>query len=300
MLRKTRKNRNGFKPLLRNLVPLRDGTPGDVEVTGECCERRHLPHSVETGFVHCSNHEVSAMVETYSLTNVPSSQSTEDPRLTHGYDGDMELRERIFKARTDAKLTQDQLAEAVRKTRSAVSQWESGDVRPRHSTLVAIATATGKDLRWLESGLEPDVVGMRVIGEVAAGLWKEGSVEFRPYGIPVAPHPGYPSELQRLYKVSGTSVNKIVEDGAYVHCVSVVDGGIVPENGDLVIVCRQSHGLSEYTAKRLVIEDGKKILRPESTDEQWQADIHLDGDEETTVVITDVVIAKWSPLRRGL
>jgi len=212
----------------------------------------------------------------------------------------MELRERILKARSDAKLTQDQLAEAVKKTRGAVSQWESGDVRPRHSTLIAIAKATGKDLRWLESGLQPDVIGMRVIGEVAAGLWKEGSVEFKPYGMPVAAHPGYPAEMQRLYKVTGDSVNKVVEDGAYVHCVSVVDGGIIPESGDLVIVCRHNHGLSEYTAKRLVISEGRKILRPESTDEQWQTDIEINGDEATTAVITDVIIAKWSPLKRGL
>ncbi|MGW9230593.1 helix-turn-helix domain-containing protein [Pseudorhizobium sp. NPDC055634] len=212
----------------------------------------------------------------------------------------MELRERIFRAREDANLTQEQLAAATGKTRGAVSQWEAGDVRPRHSTLVAIAKATGKDLRWLESGLAPDVVGMRVIGEVAAGLWKEGSVEFKPYGQPVAPHPDYPAQMQRLYKVSGNSVNKVVADGEYIHCVSVIDGGISPIHGDLVVVRRSEHGLSEYTAKRLIIEGKKMILRPESHDEQWQTDIEINGDEETAIVITDVVIAKWSPLKRGL
>lgn len=236
----------------------------------------------------------------YSLTKLTSSQSIEDRYVTLEYDSPMELRERIYKARTDAKLTQDQLAEAVGKTRGAVSQWESGEVRPRHSTLSAIAKATRKDLRWLESGLQPDVVGMRVIGEVAAGLWKEGSVEFKPYGMPVAAHPAYPAEMQRLYRVNGTSVNRIVADGEYVHCVSVADGGITPENGDLVIVCRQEHGLSEYTAKRLVVDGEQKVLRPESSDEQWQTDIIVDGNDDTSIVITDVVIAKWSPLKRGI
>lgn len=236
----------------------------------------------------------------YSLSKPASSKSIEDRYVTPDYDSPMDLRERIFKARDDAGLTQEQLAVATGKTRGAVSQWESGEVRPRHSTLQAIAKATGKDLRWLESGLVPDLVGLRVIGEVAAGLWKEGSVEFKPYGQPVAPHPDYPAEMQRLYKVSGNSVNKVVADGEYIHCVSVVDGGISPLNGDLVVVCREEHGLSEYTAKRLVIDGERMVLRPESLDEQWQTDIVIDGNDDTNVMITDVVVAKWSPLRRGI
>ncbi len=211
----------------------------------------------------------------------------------------MELKERILKARLDAGLTQEQLAAATKKSRGAVSQWESGEARPRHSTLGAIAKATGKELAWLESGLHSDVIGMRVIGEVAAGVWKEGSVEFKPYGMPVAPHPGYPAEAQRLYKVTGNSINRIVEDGAYVHCVSIMDAGIQPQNGDVVIVCRNEHGLSEYTAKRLIFEDDRMILRPESTDEEWQRDVILSGDDDTNIQITDIIIAKWQPIKRG-
>ncbi len=246
------------------------------------------------------NHQILAIFKMYSLTKLPSRKTIEDHERAPSYDPPMELRERIFKARNDAGLTQDQLAAATKKSRGAVSQWESGESRPRHSTLVAIAKATGKELAWLESGLHSDIIGMRVIGEVAAGVWKEGSVEFKPYGMPVAPHPGYPPEAQRLYKVTGSSMNRIVEDGAYVHCVSIMDAGIQPENGDVVIVCRQEHGLSEYTAKRLIFEDDRMILRPESSDEEWQKDIIVSGDDETNIQITDIVIAKWQPIKRGL
>ena len=133
----------------------------------------------------------------------------------------MELRERIYRAREDAGLTQQQLADLVGKTRGAVTQWEAGDVRPRHSTLKAIAQATGKALSWIENGVGAERTGLVVIGEVAAGLWKEGSVSFVPYDVPVAAHPEYPAHAQRLYKVSGNSVNRIVADSEYVHCVSV-------------------------------------------------------------------------------
>ncbi|WFS01611.1 helix-turn-helix domain-containing protein [Rhizobium tumorigenes] len=210
----------------------------------------------------------------------------------------MELKARIYKARRDANLTQDQLADAVKKTRSAVTQWESGDVRPRHSTLVAIAKATGKPLSWLENGVDNERSGLMVVGEVAAGLWKEGSVEYIPRSMPVAPHPDYPPQSQRLYQVSGQSVNRVVGHGEYVHCVSVADGAIYPESGDLVIVRRTEHGLTEYTAKRLLIVDGENILRPESLEAEWQKDIVIDGNDDTQIEITDVVIAKWVPFRR--
>lgn len=194
-------------------------------------------------------------------------------------------------------MTQEELAAAVGKTRGAVSQWEAGDVRPRHSTLAAIAKVTGKPLIWLESGIAEEAVGLLVVGEVAGGVWKEGSVEYIPRGVPVAPHPEYPAEAQRLYQVRGNSVNKLISDGEYAHCVRL--GSIELLNGDLVIVRRSSHGLCEYTCKRYLVVNGKRILRPESNDPAWQEDIEINGDESVEIQITDVVIAKWSPLRRG-
>lgn len=211
----------------------------------------------------------------------------------------MELNERIFKARNTAKLTQDQLAKAVGKTRSAVAQWEAGEVRPRHSTLVDIAKATDTPINWLVSGVDDARTGLLVVGEVAGGLWREASLEFERFGVPVAPHPAYPASAQRLYRVTGNSVNKVVSDGEFVHCVSVDDGGIAPEDGDLVIVSRSEHGLTEYTAKRFHVLNGHKILRPESYDPNWQSDVEINGNEETEIRITDIVIAKWSPISRG-
>lgn len=234
----------------------------------------------------------------YSLTNAPSSETIEDCAVSLGYVWPMELNQRIFLAREEAGLTQQQLANAVGKTRGAVAQWEAGDVRPRHSTLVAIAKATGKDLVWLEAGVGSDQTGLLVVGEVAAGMWREGTVTFKPYGQPVAPHPDYPAHAQRLYRVSGTSLNKKVQDGEYLHTVDIHAGNLRAEDGDLVIVRRMEHGLTEYTAKTLVRSGDKWVLRPESTDPQWSEDIELSGHEETEISVTDIVIAKWSPLGR--
>jgi transcriptional regulator with XRE-family HTH domain len=244
------------------------------------------------------------MIQMYSLTNGASSETIEDFVQIDGYVLAMELNQRIFAARSEAKMTQEQLANAVGKTRGAVAQWESGEVRPRHTTLMAIAEATKKPLHWLVNGTgdadpsSPPRVGLEVVGEVAAGTWKEGSVRFERTYEPVATHPDYPGYGQRLYKVSGNSINKIAANGEYLHAVELHAGGMQPEHGDLVIVRRLQHGMAEYTAKTLVLEDGRMLLRPESTDPDWQTDIELDGDEDTEIAITDIVIAKWSPIER--
>lgn len=236
----------------------------------------------------------------YSLTKLTSSNTIEDFHLDRHYDEGMELKARIFKARTDAKMTQEELAKAVGKTRGAVAQWESGEVRPRHTTLTSIAAATGKDLSWLLNGIEEhsNRIGLKVVGEVAAGMWKEGSVYFDTTIEPVASHPDYPAHAQRLYRVSGNSINRIAENGEYLHTVDIHTANLKPDNGDLVIVRRRQHDLAEYTAKTLAFVEGRWVLRPESFDSEWQQDIEINGDDSTEIEITDIVIAKWKPIAR--
>lgn len=55
----------------------------------------------------------------------------------------MGVAENIREARAAAGMTQEELAEAVGKTRAAVTQWESGWVEPRLGTLGEIAAALG-------------------------------------------------------------------------------------------------------------------------------------------------------------
>ncbi len=235
----------------------------------------------------------------YSLTNLPSSQTSRECDGAVGYEWPMDLKARIFTARKEAGLTQQELADAVKKTRGAVAQWESGEVRPRHSTLTLIANATGKDIRWLESGVDQDNTGMWVVGEVAAGSWREAAAMLKPYAQPVTPHPNYPADAQRLYRVSGRSVNKLVHDGEYVHCVDIHKADLRPISGDLVIARRMDHGLAEYTAKRYLRIDGRVILRPESDDLEFQDDIDITNRPGAEIEITDIVIAKWKPISRG-
>lgn len=212
----------------------------------------------------------------------------------------MELHQRIIKARKDAGLTQEALAAATGFSRSAVTQWEDGRIRPRHKTLAKIAEVTGKPIAWLESNIGAEGGGLMVIGRVAAGVWKEGSVEFTRFPLPVTPHPSYPAEAQQLWEIEGTSINRLAREGEYLHAVDVMSSGLSLEDGDLAIVRRVEHGMAEYTAKVLNIRGGKYFLKPDSDDPQWQSEFEVTGDESSDIAIIAVVIAKWSPLgRRG-
>lgn len=235
----------------------------------------------------------------YSLTYSLSSETVKDFQAGFLYIGAMNMKARILMAREAAGLTQEQLAKAVGKTRSAVAQWESGEIRPRHSTIIRIASATGKSIAWLESGIDESHIGLFCIGEVAAGAWRESAAMLKPYALPVTPHPNYPPDTQRLYKVSGNSVNRTARDGEYIHCIDIHASGESPVPGDLVVVRRMEHDKAEYTVKRFVKVGKQVILQHESDDPDFQEDIIPDGDDATEIEITDIVIAKWSPISRG-
>lgn len=63
------------------------------------------------------------------------------------------LANRIRRARTSAKLTQDQLAGSLGVHRSAVAQWEQPrGTRPTTGNLMEVAKATGVGFDWLALG----------------------------------------------------------------------------------------------------------------------------------------------------
>lgn len=75
---------------------------------------------------------------------------TRDPRK-------VEMGLRIAKAREEAGLTQDELAERVGVTYQAVSRWELGDTSPRDkSAYQLIANATKKTVPWILYGVDPE------------------------------------------------------------------------------------------------------------------------------------------------
>jgi transcriptional regulator with XRE-family HTH domain len=70
----------------------------------------------------------------------------------------MSIAKRIRSCRVSSDLTQTALADLVGVTRSAVAQWESGEIVPRRDMMAKIAEALSESRSWLEFGgdAEPD------------------------------------------------------------------------------------------------------------------------------------------------
>jgi bacteriophage CI repressor protein len=66
-----------------------------------------------------------------------------------------ELRHRVRLAREHASLSQGELAEASGLSRPGIAKIEQGSTKPRRTTLLLIALATGVDSYWLETGESP-------------------------------------------------------------------------------------------------------------------------------------------------
>lgn len=75
---------------------------------------------------------------------------TRDPAYRREYDAleaEFALAAALIRARADAGLTQEQLAERMGTKQAAVARWEGGKVMPSTRTLARLAKATGTTLR---------------------------------------------------------------------------------------------------------------------------------------------------------
>ena len=72
----------------------------------------------------------------------------------------------VHRVRTDAGLTQTELAERMGTTQSAIARMEGGGVRPTLETLEKLARAIGSDLIV---GVAPAIAGKRIKSLVASG-----------------------------------------------------------------------------------------------------------------------------------
>lgn len=108
-----------------------------------------------------------------------------------------------------------------------------------------------------------------VVGEVAAGVWREsdamGYTGKEPQ-IPIVPL-GYPHSKQFAYHIIGNSMNQMrMQGGDYVVCVPYFERRSEITDGDFVVVERRNGQLTERTLKIVrVMPDGYQ-LEPRSSE----------------------------------
>lgn len=103
------------------------------------------------------------MKPTFIAVEESFEQWKKDPEYVAEYDaleGEFALASALIKARGDANMTQEQVAEAMGTTQAVVARLESGKVRPSTRTLERFAKATRTRLRisFAPEALSRDVV----------------------------------------------------------------------------------------------------------------------------------------------
>ena len=140
-----------------------------------------------------------------------------------------------------------------------------------------------------------------VLGEVAAGIWREASVsltsEFNEsLSVDV---PGYERAALWALRVAGPSMDLVYPPGRYVIVASPSEAGL--RVGDHVVCERQNNGLVEITLKELMTIDGQNALMPRSSHPDYQEPIILSaaGDyDQTAPKIIGVVVADYARRER--
>ena len=184
----------------------------------------------------------------------------------------MDFKERIKNSRIAAKMTQEELAKAVGKTRNAVAQWESGLTHPRLNTLEDIAEALNVSLEWLLLGDKdagecdsrqisdrPAIKLIPVYGQAVAGI--NGEFAFDGKKLFEVPCPPQLLNVKNAYgvEVAGDTMSPRYEDGEIVY----IDTLRRIKKGDYVvaqIMMREEDSFPTVFIKRFIRHNEKELV----------------------------------------
>lgn len=163
-------------------------------------------------------------------------------------------------------------------------------------TAAVPAMPNGDEGEWVE-----------VNGSVAAGVWKEQSdwPAAERYDVRFGPN-RFRGAARFGLRMEGLSMNRTIPPGADLECIRVTFSQFEPKPGDLVIVERTNHDLTEMTCKRLDMDGDEWILRCESTEPEFQDFIRIGKPSteyhhhEEARVVAIVVSAKLDLAPTGL
>jgi SOS-response transcriptional repressor LexA len=179
---------------------------------------------------------------------------------------------------------------------------EPGDPINLTDVLAFIAARKDNPPEKATGKLRPINRRIPVMGEVAAGLWRdavpkqlEDAEEW--LALDVA---GYERAQLQAMRVVGTSMDLVYPPGRYVVIAHPAEAGL--RHGDYVVVERSKADLVEITLKEFVVdEDGRVALWPRSSKKEFQTPIYLKDQDDLGQVglkIIGVVVADYSKRER--
>lgn len=183
----------------------------------------------------------------------------------------------IKRLRENADMSQEQLANRIGKTRSAVSQYEAGKIVPRMGVIEDIAAVFSISKTEIIGGrIGSTFVPVPLYGRVAAGtpieMLKVDDVKEAPARF-VEDDPG-----AYLVRVCGNSMNRDIHDGNY---ALVSPKYTEPNDRDMFLVTVNG---DDATIKRVrVLENGVELV-PDSYDPTYRPRVVDFGEEDAPPV----------------
>lgn len=228
--------------------------------------------------------------------------------------GRMSVGSKIRAARKERGLSQQELGDAIGVGQSTISEIEAGKLNSWATHAAKICRALGKPRSYFDPEGEADFqgpsptqpMGMRavrrdipVMGEVAAGIWREAfarelteAEEWIPVDVI-----GYERASLYALRIVGRSMDLFYQPGRYVVVAPAAEAGV--REGDHVIVQRHKADLIELTVKELGRVDGRIALIPHSTDSQYETMfLKGEGADQAAPRVIGVVIADYGRRER--
>lgn len=141
-----------------------------------------------------------------------------------------------------------------------------------------------------------------IVGETAAGIWREEDVTPQLTDAPTIPviPLDYPVSQQFAYRVIGNSMNKRrIWDGDYVVCVPYFEKRAELTEGDLVVVQRRDGHLVERTLKIIHVTPTGYELQPSSTEPGHKTITiprNFEPEDGVEIEVVGFAVGRYAPL----
>jgi DNA-binding XRE family transcriptional regulator len=207
-----------------------------------------------------------------------------------------------------------EVARAIKVNPVTFRSYFTGHAEPPLEVCLTLGHVLRVSGRWLFDGSgKPDVVSQEPVTIqpedqalpirflVQAGAWMETD-DLNDYGAEtlgfssIAASPRFPITEQWVEKILGDSVDKIFQDGTFIHVVSLVGSGIELKNGALVVVERVDGQKRERTVKRAMKDDEGFKLVGESNNPRWNKPFPVTDAGHVTIEIVGVVIGGYTTI----
>lgn len=197
----------------------------------------------------------------------------------------------IKRLREKADMSQEELGAKIGKTRSAISQYESGKIIPRMGVIEDLATLfqvqkseiIGDAPCLMPGAIYPSQsprATAPLLGRIHAGEALEPDMLEEEIDLPYNVRQKHPNAY--FLEVEGDCMNKVYPEGCYI----LVDPDAEPRDGSIAAVAIDG---ADYVMRRLRRGANSLMLSPESTNPSHH-DIVITEDEGRTVELAGTVV----------